>query len=563
MILSGLTQGERKVLDGVMGMSLASAPDIAGAQRRTARGVYARLRALRNDGLIEPVTLGWLRPRVDRWALTTVAREELGMEITGCHQPGFLARLVERIPALEWGYPAAAAVQGLGEMRDFHWVDDAAFDAAVRYECGWVVIMCGSECSVPKRLWGKGSDSWAMISAPWPSGIPNPRPSQVCCVVPDRWQAELVIRVVRRYEMTDWVSVWCISDDTWFGARESLQSRGWVHQPAYRRNMSPEAWTRRVLASPWSEEGNTDAAALIRRITPAIRSAMGGQEAEASLRRARPAIQAAATPREAAEMLKAVSESLDMESGAAGIISRLAAFLADPPPAQDSARLLIAVAEWPGIPTGMARAVLRETATGRRAQRGLALLTDLGLVRRWRDGRNNRYRLTALGMKLLADMDRVNPDSAWTRIQMDRWDAGGDFEEHEYGLLEVATDFIEAGCPVAAGWRDWESMGYTGGIDPDAQVLVGGVWRYLEYERSATSISAIRRKLRGYDSPLRVNDWPVLAVCRNDRAERNFQQVGAEMGIALLTTTIQRRRKHGAVGNLGCWSRFGEPELFG
>ena len=371
------------------------------------------------------------------------------------------------------------------------------------------------------------------------------------------------MRVAHRNEMTDWVSVWCVSDDTWFGNRGFLPSRGWVHQPAYRRNMSPEALAKRVSASPWSGEGNTDVAALIRRMTPAIRSAMGGQEAEAALRRARPAIRAAATPREAAEILRAASQSLDMEGGAAGIIGRLAAFLADPPPAQDSARLLAALAEWPGIPTGMARAVLGEAATGRRAQRGLAFLTDLGLARRWRHGRNNRYRLTAPGMKLLAGMDRVNPDSAWTRIQMGRWDAGGDFEEHEYGLLDVVTDFIAAGCPVAAGWRDWESMGSSGGIDPDAQVLVGGAWCYLEYERSATSISAVRRKLRGYDSPMRVNRWPVLAVCRNDRAELNFQEVGAEMGISLLTTTIQRRRKFGAVGRAGCWSRFGEQETLG
>ena len=176
MNLTGLTQGERKVFDGVMAMALASAPDIAGVQRRTARGVYARLRALRNGGLIEPVTLGWLLPRVDRWALTQRAREELGMEITGCHEPGFLARLLERIPALEWGYPAAAAVQGLGEMTEFHWVDNAAIDAAVRYERGWMVIvwvgLLRSEAAV-----GKGSDSWAMTSVPWPSGIPNPGPA--------------------------------------------------------------------------------------------------------------------------------------------------------------------------------------------------------------------------------------------------------------------------------------------------------------------------------------------------------------------------------------------------
>ena len=126
---------------------------------------------------------------------------------------------------------------------------------------------------------------------------------------------------------------------------------------------------------------------------------------------------------------------------------------------------------------------------------------------------------------------------------MARWEKPDGFEVHEYGLLEVAQEFAAAGLVVVAGWRDWENLGSGGGIAPDLLVYLrygpyGPGWHYLEYERSARSPSAAARKLGGYDSPLRGNDWPVLVVCRTDRAELNFQQSGMGMGIRMMTTTI-------------------------
>ena len=171
-------------------------------------------------------------------------------------------------------------------------------------------------------------------------------------------------------------------------------------------------------------------------------------------------------------------------------------------------------------------------------------------------------------MLLLADLDRASAGDAWRRIQMDRWATRDGFEVHEYGLLEVVQEFAAAGLVVAAGWRDWENLGDSG-IAPDAMVCLrygpyGPGWHYLEYERSATSPSSVAKKLHGFDSPLlRSNDWPVLVVCRNAKAEENFQRRGLEKNLAMLTTTIPRFRKHGAVGNLRCWSRYGEPAAIG
>ena len=79
-------------------------------------------------------------------------------------------------------------------------------------------------------------------------------------------------------------------------------------------------------------------------------------------------------------------------------------------------------------------------------------------------------------------------------------------------------------------------MNPSGGIVPDA-------W----------CDSGITDKLRGFDSPLRVNRWPLLVVCLNQRAEQIFHDVGEQMNILMLTTTLDRLKKHGPVGNPDCW----------
>ena len=97
--------------------------------------------------------------------------------------------------------------------------------------------------------------------------------------------------------------------------------------------------------------------------------------------------------------------------------------------------------------------------------------------------------------------------------------------------MELVGKFAAAGLVGAAGWRCWEHMGGSGGIAPDGLVYVehspyGPGWHYLEYERSARGRSRVERKMRGYASPQRINDWPVLMVVWDREAEAVFQQVG-------------------------------------
>ena len=67
---------------------------------------------------------------------------------------------------------------------------------------------------------------------------------------------------------------------------------------------------------------------------------------------------------------------------------------------EDAARVLRAAAEWPGMLISLAKLVLRESSSGRRAQNCCRRLTELGLLDRWQDGRAYRYRLSFPGMTL-------------------------------------------------------------------------------------------------------------------------------------------------------------------
>ena len=89
---------------------------------------------------------------------------------------------------------------------------------------------------------------------------------------------------------------------------------------------------------------------------------MGDKDAgDRLVRRARSAIRKAASPQEAANRLRRFTAGLKDRGEAAGacrILERVATSVDDPGVAADAALLLMAVAEWPGIITSMARAIL-------------------------------------------------------------------------------------------------------------------------------------------------------------------------------------------------------------
>ena len=135
---------------------------------------------------------------------------------------------------------------------------------------------------------------------------------------------------------------------------------------------------------------------------------------------------------------------------------------------------------------------------------------------------------------------------------------------HEDGLYEVLAQFFEMKCAIAAGWRATVTLADGRRINPDGVVLVrtpwGKLWCYLEFELSDRSPSAVGKRCGKYGAAERLDARPVLVVCYDDRAEKNFHEAGlaCKPKLRMLTTTLGRVRESGVAG-AGVWSHYGEP----
>ena len=230
-------------------------------------------------------------------------------------------------------------------------------------------------------------------------------------------------------------------------------------------------------------------------------------------------------------------------------------------------QVLDAVLQWPGISVRMLQGVLQENIWGRRAQTSLKLLLDREMVHREVAGREYRYFITSKGLDFLARRDRVNFSRLRRRGEGLSWLLRKDRRAHEDGIMRVTSECASHGLAVAPGWRSWEHLG-DASIVPDAMINLsqspyGPGWCYFEYERSARGFARVSRKLRGYGARNRQDDWPVLVACWNDSSEAVFHEVGSQLGLRMLTTTVGRLKEHPVIGPGGCWSRYGRPSVIG
>jgi hypothetical protein len=85
MALTDLSDGDLRVVRGVLGLPMATAGDIAAVQGRTVSGVNRRLRQLSDaeelgaSRLVESVSVGCDRTRVDRYFLTEYGQAQFGL----------------------------------------------------------------------------------------------------------------------------------------------------------------------------------------------------------------------------------------------------------------------------------------------------------------------------------------------------------------------------------------------------------------------------------------------------------------------------------------------------
>ena len=225
------------------------------------------------------------------------------------------------------------------------------------------------------------------------------------------------------------------------------------------------------------------------------------------------------------------------------------------------------VVEWPGAypkTVGLATGV----TDVKRVQRVLSSLTKRKSVDRHTHGAGYRYVTNPKGFHDLARRDGVGNSGSALEKHLPPWLKTSGSQRHDDNVLSLVCRFMEAGLPVAAGWRSWEKPGGNRGIAPDGMVLLargpyGPGWAYIEYERTARGRKGAIKKLLGYGSSFRQDNLPVLFVVRNDTTEENFHEQGLALNIRLITTTEDRLSQYGALGGYETWSMYGNPVALG
>lgn len=220
-------------------------------------------------------------------------------------------------------------------------------------------------------------------------------------------------------------------------------------------------------------------------------------------------------------------------------------------------KVMYQVEQWSGSLRYWLSGLTRESRS--RVNVALERLEGLGLVQARNDvffatEKAAVYAATRDGVPLTRVKGRLYLDKEQERFE-DHW------KSHEHGLIRLASGFRRAGVGTAVGWRGDEHLGVQGMLAPDAMVFLeeggyGRGWYYVEYERTARGEARVTRKLRAYLTGNRRNGWPVLVVCRDEVAEKNFWKVGS--GLDMLTTTVARVKRGSGHGQEGVWQRFGE-----
>ena len=142
--------------------------------------------------------------------------------------------------------------------------------------------------------------------------------------------------------------------------------------------------------------------------------------------------------------------------------------------------------------------------------------------------------------------------------EADRWPY-----RHEDILYQVLGQFVRMGCQIGPGWQARTTLANGRRIDPDAIVLLTGPWGRewyrVEIELSDRTFGAAKPRCEKYGSEDRLDNAPVLVVCHDEAAEKNWQRAAASCARppAMLTTTLRRLRDGGVAGP-GVWSYYGQ-----
>ena len=233
-------------------LPLASASDVSGLLNGDVSGAYARLWELHGAELVECHPLGATKSKVNRWWVTEHGLDALGLGGLAWQQPWTLGQVLDRLPSAEWFYNLAFSMRGLGEFRNFQWFTGISWDAAARYDRGWVAFFWSGILQVEARLRALlGQLAGDLRSHSVDGGAAWP--ALLVFVACDEWQQELVIQVTRLFGLEDMVQVWCVADGSVRGAHGGAGRGGWVFQEFEMRDMGGWSWPDRLADCLWSQ----------------------------------------------------------------------------------------------------------------------------------------------------------------------------------------------------------------------------------------------------------------------------------------------------------------------
>lgn len=239
-------------------------------------------------------------------------------------------------------------------------------------------------------------------------------------------------------------------------------------------------------------------------------------------------------------------------------LHRLVRELAARDNARDLLRFLTTVEQWPGVVRGTLRDLTK--LNGKSIAAAEDWLIESGLI--WRTS-NGGFAADKDWLSIAARRDRVwsgRPGQMFSREKVDQLYTGR-IGTHEKGVAALAGWFSAAGCPVAPGWRFHDVMGSRGQVAPDAMILVdrspfGPTWFHVEYELSAKAKGRLGKKFRGYHSPSRSDDFPLMGVCKRE-AMQNFIDLGPDR---MLVAAVEDVRRSNVVGDSETvWLYLGRP----
>ena len=500
-----VSQRTKPVVEVLVGMPLATPSRLAAARKLTPADLHGPLTELRGKGFVSSDNLTGAAPGskpAPRLFFTEKAIQMFGALPMTWHQEGNRCSLLDRLPVVDGCYRAATEIDFLGQFVEFRWLDDVALDAIARYEYGWVGLIWSGMLETTAELDARFEQLVHDVHSLAIGPDPRPWPGSLAVVVPDPWQRDLVLQAARTYPFARTMGVWTISDGSRIGPAEKGASRGWIHQEVEPRDTVNWLWDDRIEASIWSQ-----------RLAPSV------------YRTAR------------------------------------------------------TIAKYSGITRPVLRRTMGENPQGTRTKQCVQMLIRLDLVeavseRDLKEGDQSAsaikrwLRLSRRGIDSLARMERGTFAAYRDRAVGQSWLNMPKRKDHEEGVFNLLADFRREGLDVAPGWRYYDGMGRRGAVAPDGMVLpnqsiFGPTWHFIEYERSARSPSQVGPKLKNYVLEARRMGLPLLVVCWNDTAEKNFHAEGMRIGAQMLTTIIPRLKQHGPLHNFDCWLHYGQRVRIG